>query len=1414
MAQSPELASGAGFAFEDQVGASFLAALLCEGHAPGTSDRVVSRVAFQQRDFGEPLDDIVVDARGHDNSCRRLSLQCKQSLTISDAASNQDFRSIIRDSWNSRLKTDFRQLDDCYGAAVGFVATDSSRALRQLCDYARNSEATEHFLARFAEQGNASEAVARVKAQIAHIIEEEIGPPCSQEQLHDFLAHFVLLDFDFLTEGSASKAAVLNQIATALAGPPGEAAPSVWARLCLLARESSGRSGVFSRERLVRELSLSTRLLGARSLRPDLEIIANLSRQWIADIEPEISGTSLERPVLRAKLDQALEQGRFVQITGLPGSGKSVLLRHRAEAALREGPIVFLKHDRLDGRSWEGFAKLHGMSSVPLKKLLAEIASIGSPIAFIDGLDRVSKENRGVVLDVIRSILTDDDLAEWRILVSLRSTSMETVSNWLGRLVAGASVRAIEVGALSDEDARLLVGKNVRLRDVLFGLPKIREIARRPFFARILAEDDAGDANREAPQSEVDLARRWWARGGGVEVDDSRLAKRQRTLLELAGLSVRSLGKPISLSAISDSAAVAVDEFVRDAVLSRAPEGHGLNFSHDIFLEWSLFHLLQDRHGAWLSELHSWGEPPAAGRAVELKSQSEFLSVGSWPRILRDIQGAGMRSQWARAWLIAPLSLPSFTEREAAYWELLATDNARLLNVLLVWFQAERTTPNPRILARENHGSDRARLADLLGWPSDFRAWQRLIHFLLQHASEIPRSMRLAVLTTFDVWQNAYSTLSNPTSSALLRQCELWLAEIEEGARAARESNAVYIRDRSPEGFRALLVALMLRSAPSEPEPVERYLRNLLAREISNEEFEQVISWAPTLAASHPSLLVDVTLARLREDLPAVRDEARRQREAEDLDARKRVEAKDPTDRTQSEQHFLSSPMILHRDGPDSHDWERLATDRGDFFPASPLREPFASFFREAPNEALRLVSQLGNHAITAWRQLHQLDHRRSGTPLPLVLDFPWGQQVFWGGSREYLWARGVWAPPPIQCGFMTLEEWAIAEFDANKDLDGLLRIVLADHESIAALSVAVSLALHADQVSEAVLPLLTSQRLLEADKERFGYDFTGAGGVLIGFNPGQDAAHVAAIRAAQSRPARRRHLASLIARSTLGGGPLAERVRQAVAKFPDDPAFSYEEQRDSEDVRRRLNQEAIRYLELTDPATYKLYATSNSNEVIVVHESPSASTPQAERARSEAKKSLDTSNAWMWAAKCFEVGSIVEGLELSTAIAFARDLDDPDLFEEAYDEVDVGQRQGAVAGVAAVCVAFATDLDASDLGWARGVLARAGASAGLPGAFSVSVTELPWHHAIFAARGIAREIRRGSAPAEASSILLRLVGHPLEAVALAALRESFQVWDRDPRLGWCSLLIVLRLLEIDLRARDRDFRCRSLYLI
>jgi hypothetical protein len=237
------------------------------------------------------------------------------------------------------------------------------------------------------------------------LLSEVKGSEISEAETHEFLAHFVLLEFDFLHDGAVDPPDVMSRLRDCLAAGDVDQAPLLWTTLRQMARNSAGKAGEFDRPRLVRELARLFRLRAAPSLSGDLDKITALTRDWVADIQDDVGGTRLDRAALTAKLADALADSRFVQIRGLPGSGKSVLLRQRVEADLARGPVLFLKSDRLEGKGWTSFATTNGLSGAPLVSLLMEIAATGSDTLFIDGIDRIETDHQLIVLDILRTIL-------------------------------------------------------------------------------------------------------------------------------------------------------------------------------------------------------------------------------------------------------------------------------------------------------------------------------------------------------------------------------------------------------------------------------------------------------------------------------------------------------------------------------------------------------------------------------------------------------------------------------------------------------------------------------------------------------------------------------------------------------------------------------------------------------------------------------------------------------------------------------------------------------------------------------------------------------------------------------------------------------------------------------------------------
>ncbi|MEJ1968470.1 MAG: hypothetical protein WDN03_07550 [Rhizomicrobium sp.] len=192
---SPELTGGAGFTFEDACVAVYLVALVAEETAAGLPDRVVVGVAVQQAPAGRPLDDLVVTAKAADGSLAALDLQIKRALTISAAASNHDFRSVVTQAWQTVAAATFHGELDRVGAVTGQIASDSKRALETICEWARSHATAASFLQSFSA-GVANDTHRAIRDAVRTIL-TEIDPALGDDALHRFFRHFVLVTFDF-----------------------------------------------------------------------------------------------------------------------------------------------------------------------------------------------------------------------------------------------------------------------------------------------------------------------------------------------------------------------------------------------------------------------------------------------------------------------------------------------------------------------------------------------------------------------------------------------------------------------------------------------------------------------------------------------------------------------------------------------------------------------------------------------------------------------------------------------------------------------------------------------------------------------------------------------------------------------------------------------------------------------------------------------------------------------------------------------------------------------------------------------------------------------------------------------------------------------------------------------------------------
>lgn len=1370
---SSELTGGQGFSFEDAVAATYFVALLGENAAPGTGEGTVVRVALQQGPYGHPLDDLVVTARRPDTTEVRFDAQVKRSLTVSAARSNADFRDTILRAYQTVGKPDFQLLKDRVGAITGEISSASKRDFETLCEMAR----AESDPARFAEKIGTPNTAGQ-KLTHFNVIREILEPHVLSSELdaaaHRLLSHFVLIQMDMLAEGSVLESQTIAQLATCLPDSAHAEAGNLWKRLTASVRLFQGRAAGLDRKSLVASLKGAFRFRGAPSMTSALTALRREAELACAEISNRVGGVAVTRDSYADAVKKKLVPGSFIQIVGAPGTGKSVVLRSLVERSLASGTTIFLKADRLAGSSWAQYALQAGLGEGDLESLLVEVAAVGEPTLYVDGIDRIEVSQRKILVDVVNRLQSSEHLKDWALVVTVRDTGIEHIRTWLPETLLRRGVSNVQVSEFSDKEAKVLADAFPALSASLFGAEPLMSLVRRPFFASILAKE----ARRSAsfPTSEIGLAGLWWKRGGYGE-DVSRAGQRQNALVKMAQEGAVHLGRRISVREIDP---VALAELVADGVVREVRAGHFVQFTHDIFFEWAFLQYLVAQAEDWPVAVRSAGEPPALGRVVELLSQAELVDGDAWSGHLACLEAdTSLRSQWRRSWLVGPFSLPTFESYRTVFDLAVFADVEKRAHKLLVWFQAEKTEPHPWQLARtELDIATRIRFADQLAIPSDVRDWKRFSAWLV---GSLPRLSAKALTDAFEalsVWQNLCADRKNGTSTHIVESALHLLKDLEQKRR----------RNESPEpnerwqtlnidqrkSLETLLRGIVLRAARTQATLVSDYLLHLKSTDRpSSSATKEVLLYAPVLADSLPSELVDYCLFAFVEPLPV---DATRQRRAE-----------------------------LHGmfGGIGDGEWNRLGLrDTMVSFPSAPTRQPFSALFKVAPDEGRRLVRELANHAITAWRQLHRLSFRQRGTPIPLTLYFPWGVQKFWGGRQQYQWPVGHWAPRAVGSGLMALSAWAFDAVDRGKPVDEVIRLVLEGHRCVGVLHLACVIALKTRTVSPTTLPLFTSQRIWRRDVERAVSAQGNMQANLMGFRQG-DETHALAVRAINEKEQSIGDIRDLAFVCHVLGGELAKQSSAAIQRFEEDLPFdTWEERTDSAVVtdRRRCAEiwAQLGYLE-----NYRAEASPDGKVIQISIDNPKAKGPAIDAVQDKHAGLLSTLPLQTWTGKYFETRAVPTSMTIEQAVVAAKAFDRSDLFEQGHSITDWKKHvQGVVAGVAAVVCAegFVDELE-----WAVEVCARAQYTPEGEDDFFPAESGLFNHPIKNAVHGIGAVLRffADEEACQIQSVLIRHACHPYEQIGLKALEGLLQAWAEHPTIAWEGLRLAMDLSIINVGMRQ-----------
>jgi hypothetical protein len=210
--------------------------------------------------------------------------------------------------------------------------------------------------------------------------------------------------------------------------------------------------------------------------------------------------------------------------------------------------------------------------------------------------------------------------------------------------------------------------------------------------------------------------------------------------------------------------------------------------------------------------------------------------------------------------------------------------------------------------------------------------------------------------------------------------------------------------------------------------------------------------------------------------------------------------------------------------------------------------------------------------------------------------------------------------------------------------------------------------------------------------------------------------------------------------------------------------------------------------------------------------ENPKAQGADIEEIKQRQVTMEETLRLLNWTHDSFDKGAISDRLSVVDAIRDARRLDASELFDEVHSHVDPGgQRQAAVAGVAAVAIRFGQSTSADDLDWAAHACSRAWLTCEASDDFFFRGSALLHHPVLFACRGLAGLLQHEAFRQQALEALIQLTAHPYDQVVAEALTGMLSSWSNEPAIAWTALRWQTRLLLLStIRTTSRQLIAKN----
>jgi len=715
--------SGAGYSFEEMVGAHYLALMLAGASPLAPKQASIVSIDFQVRVDGWLLDDLLVTMQVS-GEIQRISISIKSNAQLSESSVPADFVEACWEQYFGVNNCPFQRERDLMGLVTGPQPGSAFQDAQKLLTKVREQSPPD-FPRRLATPKYASAAERSLFLSFSCPPRLSSLGPSDEVASAALLRHVLILQFDYENQPSENLQRSHQLCQGIVASGKQEDAIQLWDRLLAVSRQQRQSNGKIDLAKLLREIRPAPQLLAHPSCRDPWRLLRSWSGEQISNVPTKIGGkVAIDRSDLLSQIAAATQQNSLIVLIGNSGSGKSVVARQWAESVAPESTVIWVPSAVLAGGNLDAYRQRVGITET-LDRVIP-FAPNCPAYAVIDGIDRIANaDGASSLANLLRLLQVVDRNSLWRVVATCQAEHWDRIQALLALAGVQPASQIVEVDLPADEQLKP-VWKTFPALNFVRSNAHLGELVRNPKVLDILARgcEQAGfDSDSRRWIGESDVIKWYWETVIGASAEP---LGRKSLLMKLGESQANSGSSETPLPDVTSGPPL--ESLTADNILKVIEER--VSFAHDILGDWARQRSILARGNDVAAYLAPKILLPYWHRAIRLYGThllEQSSELQDWQKVMAEVPAA------TDCLLDAVIFSSNAAGNLERMWPLLIANEGELLRRLLNRFHHMATFPNPLITASSSEDTDAA-LAMRVAFRVPYGPyWYAMIRFLDLH---------------------------------------------------------------------------------------------------------------------------------------------------------------------------------------------------------------------------------------------------------------------------------------------------------------------------------------------------------------------------------------------------------------------------------------------------------------------------------------------------------------------------------------------------------------------------------------------------------------------------------------------------------------------------------------------------------